>query len=858
MPKPRLFLIDAHALCYRAFYAIRELATSQGQSTNAVYGFINTLKKIDKEFHPEYWAVCFDTPARTHREEKYARYKIQRPVMPDDLISQIPVIQDVLAAYRMCCLACDGYEADDIIATIVRKLKGQGVDIVIASDDKDVYQLAAPEVSIYHSRKGKILGYQEIETVLGVDPRYEPDLIGLAGDPTDNIPGIKGIGPVSAKRLINIYGKIENIFQNLDQIKSASLREKLRGQEEMASLSKQLAQLEYEVPIEIHLKDMKSTEPDYPRLFKLFSGLEFKRWAEEVAVRCQSELEVNLKQAAHAEDIQALMKRMEREELFLFMTAGDFTTPSNGRAAMIYIAFQEGDIFQVPCDRAAVLAPIWENPDIIKIGHDIKNELKQLWSFYPAVRGPFFDVMLAAYLLNPSQRNYEIPPLAWQYLNLPFSEEQGAENGLVILRRLYPILKAALEQKQLLGLFHDIEMPLTFVLAHLEDAGVRVDRHFLQELSAECETKIQAMHQDFIRLAGQEFNLNSPKQLSEILFKKLKLPVVKKTKTGFSTDEEVLRQLSQQHELPARILDYRHLAKLKSTYIDALPKLIDPHGDRIHAVFNQVGTETGRLSSNNPNLQNIPIRTELGAKIRRAFIPSTDGRRIVSADYSQIELRILAHLSRDQRLNQAFQHHEDIHRYTAGLVFDIPVSGVTAEMRAQAKRINFGIIYGMSPYGLSKDLGISLNEAEDFIRRYFQRYPGVKEFMETCVRQCEEKGYVLTLLNRRRYIPEINSPNTTMRQFAQRQAINTPVQGSAADLIKLAMIKIDAALTQQNLESRMIISIHDELVFDAPQSELERLAHLIRDKMENCMRLTVPIRVTVKQGYNWLDLTEIG
>lgn len=857
MQKSRLFLIDAHALCYRAFYAIKGLSTSYGQATNAVYGFINTLKKIDKEFHPEYWAVCFDTPARTHREEKYARYKIQRPVMPDDLISQIPIIQDVISAYRMCRLACDGYEADDIIATVVKNLQDQDLDIVIVSEDKDVYQLTGPHVSIYHGRKGKMLGYSQVETELGIRPDYIPDLIGLAGDPTDNIPGIKGIGLVSAKRLINDHGRIEEIFKDLNRIKSPGLREKLSQQQEIALLSKQLAQLETDVPVDIDVKAMQTTEPDYQKLFTLFSGLEFKRWAEEAAAHCQSDIQVDLRRQYSQEDMQELIADMTRERSCVFIRETVHTETPDTPADGLFVSALGNQIFVIPPHQIDCLSSVWGETDIVKVGHDIKNELKGFISADLPLTGPFFDVMLAAYLLNPSRGIYDVTHLAGEYLKMPFSQDQSPEKHLVLVRRLYDLLKSELNDKALLELFQDIEMPLTVVLARLETTGVRIDQDFLRQLSEECEAEIQTLHHQVYGLAGQEFNLNSPKQLSEILFGKLKLPVIKKTKTGYSTDEGVLRTLAQKHQLPAIILQYRHLAKLKSTYIDALPKLLDPSSGRIHADFNQTGTETGRLSSSNPNLQNIPIRTELGRKIRRAFVPSEKDYRIVSADYSQIELRVLAHLSQDEALIRAFQKSEDIHQYTASLVFDVPAAEVTSEMRYQAKRVNFGIIYGMSPYGLAKDLGIPLNAAEDFIRKYFERYPKVKEFMDACVRHCEENGYVLTLLNRRRYIPEINSINQGIRQFAQRQAINTPVQGSAADLIKLAMIKIDQALARQKLRSRMIITVHDELVFEAPPDELESLTDLIRKNMENSMQLSVPLCVVIKQGLNWLDLHEL-
>lgn len=848
----RLFLIDANALCYRSFHAIKGLATSQGQPTNAVYGFTSTLRKIIREFQPPYLAACFDVGAKTHRQEKFAEYKIQRPAMPADLISQMPIIKKVLSAYRLPVVEQEGYEADDLIATIVEKMRGQtDIEVVIVSEDKDMFQLVGDNVKIYSVKSNKFLGPADIKDMTGVEPQFVPDLIGLAGDSSDNIPGVKGVGDVTAKTLIGKYGSLENILKNSQDIQPPGLREKLTEQRDRAVLSKELAVLHKDLKIDLDLDRMSVREPDPRALMALFYELEFNKFAEELSKNAEGN-NITVKDVKTDLDKEKLLESVRQAGRFAFLWDSSQASEETFFSQDMFLTADGQEIFRIPADLQPGFEPVFSNPKILKITFDFKQELKNLDKFFAKTPGEIFDAFLAGYLLSPSGTN-DLRTLAWQYLKMPLPDEQGRSYAVKTVFDLYEPLQKELKEKDLVRLYEEIEIPLSVVLYRMEKQGVAIDQGLLNQLSRETHEKLQGLVNQIYKDAGQEFNINSPKQLSEVLFQKLRLPVLKRTKTGFSTDEGVLAKLAQEHPLPAKLLEYRQLAKLKSTYFDALPKLIDPKTGRVHASFNQAGTETGRLSSNNPNLQNIPIRTELGRQIRKAFIAGKD-HWIISADYSQIELRILAHLSEDQNLVRAFLDDADIHQVTAAQVFDVPEQEVTSEMRHSAKRVNFGIIYGMSAFGLAKDLEISQAQAQDFIDKYFLKYPGVKAFMDRSILECEEKGYVVTLLGRRRYLPDIHSPNIMMRQLAQRQAINTPVQGSAADLIKLSMIRIQEHIDKSKLSTRMIITVHDELVFDVPEEEVQAFQPVIRQCMEHPLRLKVPIKVSMKKGRNWLEM----
>ncbi|MCK5083441.1 MAG: DNA polymerase I [Candidatus Omnitrophica bacterium] len=855
MAKHKLFLIDGHALCYRCFFAIRELATSKGQPTNAVFGFIRVLRSILEKYQPDYMAVCFDSKEKTRRQEKFAEYKIHRPPMPDDLRSQIPVIKDVIQAFNVPIFERGGFEADDIIATITTKLANKDLDVVIVSDDKDMYQLAGKSVKFFGSKTQMILDSEAIKEKLGFDPKHMVDFIGLAGDSADNIPGVKGIGKVNAAQLINELGALEKILKHFEKSEKPTAKEKLIiEQQEEARFSKELAILDTAVPLEYDLEKLKVQAPDNNSLFEMFQDLEFRKLAEEFDSR-EASGTVDVCSIESAKDVKSLVKKIQDAEEFAF-TVEDHDDGGLFSGQVIFIAVDEKDIYAVNNDAIDALKPVFENENILKVTYGIKEGFKLLSKKNIGIGGKAFDVMLAGYLLGPSQSFFGLNSLAWNYLKCAISEESKMAHEAQVLKRLYPLLAGELKGKSLSQLFEDIEMPLAHVLYKIEEQGVNLDRALLKRLSKDCAAKIDDLTATLYTMAGEEFNLNSPKQLSHILFEKLKLPVIKKTKTGFSTNESVLTILSNEHAFPSVILEYRQLAKMKSTYIDALPKLINERTGRLHAQFNQTGTETGRLSSSQPNLQNIPIRTELGRQIRKAIIPSSKDLIMIAADYSQIELRILAHLSGDKNLIKAFAQGEDIHDFTASLIFEVDEKDVTSQMRTSAKRVNFGIVYGMSAFGLANDLKVPQAEAQEFINRYFARYPAVKKFMDGEIKKCEKQGYVLTLLNRRRYIPEINSKNGAMKQFAQRQAINTPVQGSAADMMKVAMINIQKELEERKLSAKMISTVHDELVFETTKSEEAAIVDLVRYQMEHAVELTVPVIVSVKAGKNWLDMKE--
>ncbi|NTV29908.1 MAG: DNA polymerase I [Candidatus Omnitrophica bacterium] len=858
MSARRVFLIDGHAFCYRAFFAVRELRNSKGRPTNAVFGFLNILRKIRKDFNPEYMAVCFDSGKKTHRHAAYAEYKIQRPSMPEDLAAQLPVIKELVRAYRISIFEREGEEADDIIATLARRFRGAGCEVVIASDDKDMYQLVGEGVSVYSSRRDALMGPKEAAERFGIVPGHMVDYLALAGDSSDNIPGVDGIGEVTARKLVSEYGGLEDILRQVDKL-PVKLRERLEHGRESALLSRELATLNTAVPLDCELADIKIERPDTQKLSELFRELEFRGFADELAVECgQPEVAAAVPDKVESgEDAGELVREaLASGVLSCVLLYGDQGGEGHPVAACL---FGGRCAYSLSTDRLADIREALVSAKVKKIFYGYKDARKLFDSLGLRLGGEILDVQLAGYLLKSGQAQFSIEALSGAYLNVaPGESADRAPREAAQLALLQAPLEKALHDEKLFKLYAQTELPLSEVLADMEREGVRIDTDFLGEMSVSCARMIEEMTGKIYALAGGEFNLNSPKQLGGVLFERLKLPVVKRTKTGPSTDEEVLTRLASKHELPALILEYRGLAKLKSTYIDALPRMVDPRTGRVHCSFNQTGTETGRLSSNHPNLQNIPVRTELGRRIRRAFVPSEDGRVLLSADYSQVELRVLAHLADEPGLKRAFENGEDIHSYTAGLMFDVPQEKVTPEMRYNAKRINFGIVYGMSAFGLAKDLGVPQKEAQAFIDTYFARYPGIRTFMEREIARTRERGYVETILGRRRYLPDINSRNPAVRQFAERQAVNTPVQGTAADIIKVAMVALQKELTAAKLAARMIITVHDELVFDVPLPELKKVAGLVRRTMENATLLSVPLNVTVKAGVNWAELRSLG
>ncbi len=846
MTKSKLYLIDATAFCYRAFYAIGSLSTSFGQPTNAIYGFINMLNKILKERNPQLLAVCFDVSRDTFRLKKFAEYKIKRPPMPDELSGQIPLIKEVISAYGITIFEREGFEADDVIATLAGKAKEKGISTTIVSSDKDILQLVDEDITVFSPYKDAGITYDERKVLerFGVGPKMIADIIALMGDDVDNIPSVPGIGEKTAMALIKEFGSVEELLRSVDKIKSEKIKTAIKSNLDKIKLNKELAVLENKIDLDFNLDKLKVAEPNRKELVRLFKLLEFKKFLQDLEIEEDEPADIIEATALEDGDLKDLIK--PSEELILFGDNLDNT-----------VFYAKGKFIKLS-HPGVNLKDILLNPQIKKTSHGLKSIKVSLAKKGIGLEGLYFDTMVAAYLANPSKSGYNLNDLAWDYLNQLL--KPGPEDNLKalgIIKQLKPKLDNELREKSLLSLFTEIEMPLVSVLAQMELTGIKIDLEILNKLSKDLEKRLIKLVEDIYEVSGSQFNINSPKQLREILFEKLKLPVVKRSKTGPSTDEEVLRKLADKHKLPQLLLEYRQLTKLKSTYIDALPNLVDPKTGRIHTSFNQTATETGRLSSSEPNLQNLPIKADLGKNIRRAVIAFSPDSYLLSCDYSQVELRILAHLSKDEGLIGAFHNGKDVHKITASFIYGLEEKDIADSMRETAKRVNFGIVYGLTSFGLSRDLGITVDEAQGFIDAYFLRYPKVKDYMQEQITRAKKEGFVTTILGRRRYLPEVNNKNQSIRQLAERQAINTPIQGSASDLIKLAMVKIYEQIKTRALKTRMIIQIHDELVFDVPQEETGLFVGLARDKMENALKLDVPVKVDIKKGRNWLEMEEV-
>jgi DNA polymerase-1 len=881
----KLYLIDGSSYIYRAYYAIRHLSNSKGEATNAVYGFTQMLLSLVRDEQPDHLAVIFDARGPTFRKELYPAYKANRSAMPEDLVPQIARIKDLVRAFNMPAIELAGYEADDIIATLAKRFAARGLEVTVVTGDKDLMQIVNQRVRLLDTMKGKISGPAEVaERFGGADKVVEVQ--GLAGDSSDNVPGVPGIGEKTAKALIDQFGSIENLLDNLDQLKGKR-RENLEQFAEQARLSKQLVTLIDDLDIEADYAQFSRSEPNAEALGELFRQLEFHKLLQEFSVQQQSSGE-NYHTVLTEEQLDALLERLRRAGRFALDTE---TTSLNAvRADLVGLSFavQAGEAWYIPLLHHYLgaprqlptelvlekLRPLLEDPALEKIGQNIKYDDLVLRRAGIVLDGVAVDTMVVSYLACPEAKSHGLDALASDHLGhqmIPYSQMTGsgkkqicfsevevekatvyaAEDADITLQladKLLPLMKERVPQ----ALFSDVEMPLVGVLTRMEWQGVRIDPAFLGQLSGEMATKLMQLEKEIFALADGPFNINSPKQLGEVLFEKLGLPKGKKTKTGWSTNVEVLTGLAEEHEIARRILDYRSLSKLKSTYTDALPKLINPETGRIHTSFNQAVTNTGRLSSSDPNLQNIPIRSSEGRRIREAFIPA-DGNLLLSADYSQVELRVMAQMADVAALKESFIAGEDIHRRTASEIFNVRPEQVDDEMRRQAKTINFGVLYGMGAFSLAKDLGIDRKEAQAFIDNYFERYPGVLRFLEEKKAEARAHQYVTTLLGRRCAIPEINSKNGALRSYAERNAINYPIQGSAADIIKVAMVKIDRRLSAEGLKAYMVLQVHDELVFEVPEAELDQVRELVRDEMENAVTMDAPLRVEIGYGKNWKE-----
>ena len=948
----KLFLLDAYALIYRAFFAMNKnpRMTSKGLNTSAVMGFLNSLYEILKNEKPTHIGVAFDVAGTAQRQAEYSEYKANREKMPDDLRESIPYIIRLIEAFNIPIYGVEGYEADDVIGTLSKKAEQQGFTTYMMTPDKDFGQLVTDKVLLYKPAKfgepAQVWGPKEVCERYGIqEPKQLIDILGLWGDAADNIPGIPGIGEKTAAQLVQKYGSVENLIAHADELKGKQ-KENVINFAEQGMMSKMLATINLEVPVEFDEEELRAKEPDLPALMALFEELEFKTFAkrflddykkahtdslqqaspsergaggsqtlptakgsqtpdlfsnaDQFDLFSQSEnngnlLEFSDKNSAKTvqhdyklvetdEDIKALVKQLSKQKQFVFDTETTNVDVYSADLVGVSFAIKAHEAWYLPMSaereecqkKLELLRPLFEDESILIIGQNLKYDISMLAQYGISVKGKMFDTMLAHYLLEPEQR-HNMDYLAEVYLNyitIPIEDligkgrqqktmrevpvetvkEYAAEDADITLQ-LYEKLLPLLKENGVEKLFYEIEMPLVPVLSRMEANGVRIDTQNLQQISEEFSGEIRKIEEKIYDLAGTPFNIASPKQLGEILFERLKIDEkAKKTKTGqYATGEEVLQKLLHKHPIIQKILDYRSFTKLKSTYLDALPALVNPKDGLIHTSYNQAVTATGRLSSNNPNLQNIPVRTAQGREIRRAFVPRSEAYTLLAADYSQIELRIIAHLSQDPAMVADFNLGHDIHAATAAKVFHVPMNEVTKEQRSRAKAVNFGIIYGMSAFGLAERMELSRSEAADIIKKYFEEYAGIKEYMNRSIALARERGYAETILGRRRYLRDINGANSVVRGFAERNAINAPIQGSSADMIKIAMIGIHEEMQRLKMQSKMMLQVHDELVFDAHLDELDTLKAIVNDKMVNALPLSVPVVVEMNTGNNWLE-----
>ncbi|MFO8067388.1 MAG: DNA polymerase I [Bacteroidales bacterium] len=930
MDNKKLFLLDAMALIYRAYYAFSRnpRINSLGINTSAAFGFTNSLLEVLKKEQPTHIAVAFDTIAPTQRHTDYAEYKSTRQDTPEDIVSALPIIKELIKAFNIQVLELDGYEADDIIGTFAKKAEKKGFRVYMMTPDKDFGQLVSENIFMYKpARMGndvEVWGVKEVCKRFGIErPEQIKDILGLWGDSSDNIPGVPGIGEKKAKKLIEEFDSIENLLENVEDVKEKRSKESLKKYAEQALLSKKLATIILDVPIEFDESKLKLEKPNKEKLLEVFEELEFRTLAkrlfdeEEIKVTKEKLTQTNtgqidlfsgtnafvnpfdlaaeklknlLKEKQYIKvesenDIKELIGKLKEAGSFCFDTETNSLVSIDAELVGIAFAIKPGEAWYVPFpedkNKAVNLAnkfkSVFEDPDVEKTGQNLKFDISVLRNYNINVKGKLFDTMLAHYLLQPDMR-HNMNLLAETYLDyIPVSIEdligkkgpkqesmRNVDIELVtayacedvdITLQLRKHFEPKLKEIGLLKLLHELEAPLIYVLSELEYQGVKIDTTALNDISAKLEKDIQIVEKEIYDLAGTTFNIGSPKQLGEILFDILKIVAKpKKTKTKqYSTGEEILIKLVDKHPIVEKILDYRSLTKLKSTYVDALPKMINEKTGRLHASFNQAIAATGRLSSNNPNLQNIPIRTNRGREIRKAFVPGDKNHILLAADYSQIELRIIASLSEDEAMMEAFNKGLDIHAATAARVFEVDIENVTKEMRRRAKTVNFGIVYGISAFGLSERINIPRTEAAVIINQYFNKYPGIKNFMDKTIEFAKENGYVKTMMGRRRYVPDINSANATVRGYAERNAINAPIQGSAADMIKLAMINLHNEVKKNKMKAKMIMQVHDELVFDVPKDEVEKLKPIVEKNMKEALKLKVPVIVDMNTGENWLE-----
>ncbi len=892
--KETIYFIDGSALAYRSYFGTirNRLATSKGQPTGAVYAFVNSLKRIIEEVKPDYLAMVFDAPEKTFRHQLYPDYKATREAMPEDLSAQWPVMFDIVKAMNIPVITLPGFEADDVIGTLAKSAQTSGLRVYMVTGDKDFMQLIGDDIFVYKPASGQkeveIIDRQGVLEKWGVQPEQIADYLGLVGDPTDNIPGVKGIGPAKAQPLLTKWGTLEQVIKNADSTGNPRLAEMLKTGAEAAKLSKMLATIKTDVPLDVRIKDLKTQSVNRPELERIYRELEFFSLIEpENEKKPDEKPEKHYATVQTLAEVRDLVRKLRNVPILSVDLETTSTDPMKAEIVGVALSWKADSGVYIPIQFPSMqnqlfgragnfellteLKPVLEDEKIAKCGQNLKYDMLILRRNGVELHGRLFDTMVAAFLIQPDSRSYKLDKLSQYYLKYtmqPIEELIGtgkdqltmdqvdvskvtfyAAEDADIAFQLTPLFEEKMRADQLWPVFEEIEMPLVPVLMQMEMNGVFLDVPALREMSRSLDVQIDGSVQRIYDLAGTEFNINSPKQLGEILFEKLNLPKIR----GNSTDVNVLEKLQHKHPLPSAILEYRGLVKLKNTYLDALPLLVHPKTGRVHSSFNQTIAATGRLSSSDPNFQNIPIRTDLGREIRRAFLPQQKGWKILSADYSQIELRIMAHLSKDAELRRAFQEGVDVHARTAALVYGVPEREVLPDMRRVAKVVNFGIMYGAGPFRMSEELGIPRSEAVKLIEQYFRTYPGINNYIMETIADARKNSYVKTLAGRRRYVPDINSENKNIREAAERVAINMPIQGTAADMIKIAMIRIQRRLDAEKFKSMLILQIHDELLFEVHPDEEERLREMVAAEMENALPMDVPLKVDIGIGNSWYE-----
>lgn len=879
MNKERLLILDGHSLMYRAFFALPDLTNKEGMHTNAIYGFIKMLLKMKEEINPDYIVTSFDRKAPTFRHEKYEEYKAGRSKMPSELSEQFSVLKELLGRLAINVFEIDGFEADDLIGTLAKFAEEKGIEVYIVTGDRDALQLASDSIKVVINKKGmsekEIYDRNRMLEEYGVTPTQFIDVKGLMGDKSDNIPGVPGVGSKTAFKLIKEYGTMENLLENVDNISGKKMKENLIEYREQAIFSKKLATIVTDVPIDIDLEDIKSKEAyDINGVKEILKKLEFKSLLTQLE---DNEEPQENEESKNSKDVEKV--DVEYEEI---STLEDFSKLAESIKGTIYLQFEfknaavfskadfnkiylryEDKVYVIYIEniekenKSQLIAPlerIFSEDKIEKICHDAKMAYVVLRKNNIELKNLIFDTKIAAYLIEPSRKDYILRDIIEERIKTSISaEEEGIKiNETYYIKELYGVLKEEITKFNMEKLLYDIELPLVEVLASMEYEGFKVDEEMLTEIGRKFKIEIEALEKEIFSLADEEFNIKSPKQLGKILFEKLDLPVVKKTKTGYSTNAEVLEKLKDKHPIISKILEYRQITKLDSTYVEGLKNVVDKD-KKIHSSFNQTVTTTGRLSSTEPNLQNIPIKHEMGREIRKVFVPNNENCVILSADYSQIELRVLAHIAEDEKLIDAFKNHSDIHTITASEVFKVPIDEVTPLMRSNAKAVNFGIVYGIGSFSLSEDIHVSRKEAQEYIDTYFDRYPNIKKYIDNTKKQAERDGFVTTAMNRIRYISEIQSRNKVVKALGERLAMNTPIQGTAADIIKLAMVNVYKELKERKLKSTLILQVHDELILNVYKDELEEVKDLVVKEMENVMKLSIPLEADVNVGETWYE-----